>query len=508
MRRLANIPGITFLLFIVWKMLLAAFTAQPVPSNDSFFYDGPVVNYLQHDRYCNPSLAAVMPISGTKVFSAYPPLYQAVLLGWMKGFGTSALAAIWLHLALLGAFTLTIFRVLQSLRAPALVINLSGLFLFGITFHDRPDTLAHVLGALAILAVVRSLFWPAAALLLLTFATSLQIGGIYSLWVALLTFTGARLQLLKFPWAAALALIGAVVALIALVRFGYPQLWAGFQEHVRITPSVTGLRLPRLDDLLKVARTAPGILLVIAGLGWMGLRGRFNREALQKSPALLLALAGALTALGLIFGCLLVLTPNTIHIAGYLQPLIVAGFLAAWPAPSPRLELNWRVTAPWLAAAMLVSIRAAGLTTWGVACTRDASYSDACVKVNAELDVLPGGDTVFVSAAYLYEAARRTNVTSLHSDWPAPATGQDWEARAIDSLKPRKLLLTQFDYYRRYENAVGQFKQAHPEVQIHVVNLARVRPPDASPALRKVIQHISWAPVIVDFSWPQVGDSK
>jgi hypothetical protein len=36
---------------------------------------------------------------------------------------------------------------------------------------------------------------------------------------------------------------------------------------------------------------------------------------------------------------------------------------------------------------------------------------------------------------------------------------------------------------------------------IRVTDTARVPVPDGSPALQKVVQHISWAPVIVELSW-------
>lgn len=507
MRRLANIPGITFALFLAWKVALLVFTAQPVPSNDSFFYDGPVVNQLLQGRYCNPPLARMLPISGTEVFSAYPPLYQAVLLGWMKCFGTSALAAMWLHVTLLGVFSVTVLLMLRQLRVPPAAVNLAGLFLFGITFHDRPDTLAHVLGALALLAVVRGLFWPAAALLLLTFATSLQIGGIYSLWAGLLILATTRLWRIRFPWAAMLTLAGTLLGLVALVKFGHPQLWAGFQEHVRITPSVTGLRMPGLDDCLKIARTAPGILIAVMVLVWLVVNCRLGRAQLEQSPALLVASCGALTALALIAGCLLVLTPNTIHIAGYLQPVIVGGFLAGMggglKAPS-----RWTYLAPLTAALLLVSVRAIGQTTWGWVCARDVSYETAQATVGAALETTPRSSTVFVSAAFLYEAARHPNVTSIHSDWPAPATEAQWELRALENLRPAKLLLTQFDYHRRYESVLKDFQQRHPDVDTRITNLARVHPPDASRSLQKVVQHLSWAPVIVEFSWPPNRESQ
>jgi hypothetical protein len=160
MRRLANISGITLGFYFLWKIAMLLFTSQPVPSNDSFFYDGPVVNYLLHGKYCNPALANVLPISGTEVFCAYPPLYQAVLLGWMKCFGPSELSAMWLHVGLLALFAAAVWQILRVLKAPALAVNFAGLFLFGITFHDRPDTLAHALAAFAVLAWLRGLPGP------------------------------------------------------------------------------------------------------------------------------------------------------------------------------------------------------------------------------------------------------------------------------------------------------------------------------------------------------------
>ena len=42
----------------------------------------------------------------------------------------------------------------------------------------------------------------------------------------------------------------------------------------------------------------------------------------------------------------------------------------------------------------------------------------------------------------------------------------------------------------------------HPELaETRIRDLAAVRPPDAIPSLQRVVQHISWAPVIVDLDW-------
>jgi hypothetical protein len=69
------------------------------------------------------------------------------------------------------------------------------------------------------------------------------------------------------------------------------------------------------------------------------------------------------------------------------------------------------------------------------------------------------------------------------------------------ALQPAKLILTQMDYFRRFEPLLNELN-AHPElVGIQVINCAGIRAPDSFPSLRKVIQHISWAPVVVSLDW-------
>src|SRR4029434_7281926 len=104
-----------------------------------FFYDGPVVNFLLHGRYVNPALALALPISGTQVFSAYPPLHQFVLLLWMTVFGTSALSAVWFHVILVGIYMLLVLQILRHLNTPTWCIHVAGASLLTLTFHDRPD---------------------------------------------------------------------------------------------------------------------------------------------------------------------------------------------------------------------------------------------------------------------------------------------------------------------------------------------------------------------------------
>lgn len=510
MRRLASIPGLTFLLFLFWKAGLLLFTAQPIPANDSFFYDGPVVNYLLHGKYCNPSLAEVLPISGAEVFSAYPPLHQFALWLWMSAAGTSALAAMWYHVALLGVYALAVFGTLRELKAAPAAINWAGLFLFGITFHDRPDTLAQALGALAIWALVISWnrqqplrAWLAAGLLLLTFCTSLQIGGIYMLWIGLLVFSHALWQRSRIPWAPVLCFLSALVGLIALVRFGFPHLWAGFREHVTVTPSLTGWRMPTVGELLKIGRATAGIFLTTACLGFGFATGRWRLGTLRESPAALVVIAGVVTAMGLVTGCLTMLSPNTIHIANYLQPMIVGSFLAVQASARPDGKSSRPLGLAFGVMLALVSIRAVGLSTWGVWCARDFGYRSTMEMLGTEVRPLRGDQPVAASAAYLYEVARIAPVRWIHSDWIGNRGGGqvDLEPESLVNLRPQKLILTQFDYYRRYQPLLERLQGNAALAQIQIRDLAKVPPPDAKPALQKVLQHLAWAPVIVDITW-------
>lgn len=502
-RRFVEKPGTVFLLVFVWKVALLLFTAQPVPNNDAFFYDGPVVNFLLHGQYCNPSLVNALPISGGEIFCAYPPLHQLVLLGWMQIFGPSALAAMWLHVVLLGIFFLILFAIFHRLQTPALVANLAGLFLFGITFHDRPDTVAHVLGALAILGLVSGGpgNWLAALALVLTFAASLQIGGIYLLWVVCLLLGKAWSGADKIPWPAICFGGGLLVGVVALVRFGFPHLWEGFQEHVRITPSVTGGRVPALLDVLKVVRTAPGIFLAAAGIGAAFLGGRVSRASLKHSPAALIALAGALAGLALMGASLFVLTPNTVHIANYLQPVVVGAFLGAEILFPKQTKPSRFWLGLFIALSLVTGIRAFGLSTWGVVCARDVSYSGALARIRTTTDQLPAGTTVIASSAYLYELAKHDNLIPVHSDWAAVPGPEGWESRAFGKLRPARIILTQFDYYRRFGAVVEQLK-SHPDlVSLQVTNTARVPAPDSFPKFSRLVQHVAWAPVIVELTW-------
>ncbi len=510
---------LVFVLVCAWKLALFLISAQPVPSNDAFFYDGAVVNELLHGQYTNPSIALALPISGTQVFSAYPPLYQGVLWLWMSVFGTSALSAIALHLALFGAYAMVLYAILKRLAPPDWCFHLAGGYLLVITFHDRPDSLAHLLGMLAVYSWIcsRQILGdpqkitnrnqPSATMLaamvlfvVLTLCTSVQIGAIYLflIWVGLAATSLAGRE--RFPIKAAALTILIPAALALFVKLGFPLLWNGFIEHARQTPSWTGWRWPG-TDLLKVGRTVPGIALVAVFVPWAWLKQHNNVEYRQYARYELVLLPVLLASIGVVAACLFVLTANMVAIANYLQPLVVASYLA-FAAVLFRGQSWFRIQTVLLCLALaLGSIRAIGMSTWGLACARDAGYADAMQQIDRELENEPAGSKVVASSAFLYEASRHTNVTLIHSDWMHPAKDGSTDLQALRELKPRLLILTQFDYYRRYKNSLQALGNEPGGVHLVISNAAHLLPPDAYPSLQRVVQHVSWAPVVVGIDW-------
>jgi hypothetical protein len=160
------------------------------------------------------------------------------------------------------------------------------------------------------------------------------------------------------------------------------------------------------------------------------------------------------------------------------------------------------------AALLLVSIRAIGMSTWGVMCVRDVSRVEAITRLRAELDAVPPGSTVMISSAYLYDAAQRTNINWVHSDWPAPPGAPGGESGGIIKLRATRFILTQFDYYRRYNQSLRELRVMPNPPQIKITDTAQVRPPDAFPSLQRVLQHISWAPIVIEVTWPESPESN
>ena len=516
MNRLLDQPRLVFTLVFIWKVALLVFTSQPAPANDAYFYDGPVVHLLNQGGYFNPSITLARPISGSEIFSAYPPLYQLVLLAWMSVFGTSALAATWLHLVLFGGYLLVVLAIFRELGVPARCANLAGLFLFAITFHDRPDSLAFLVGTLAIHAWLRTQgplgdstrglnarhwSWLCAAFVVLTLCTSLQIGAVYFAWVWLAAACGWKVLRKPVPILPMAMMVLVPIGLIALVYLGFPRLWDGFVENVHNNPSLTGLRTPAVADLLKIGRNVPGILL-IAGLVLLILVRRRRWVELDRwSEREVLLGSGLLAAVLLIAGCVSVVTPNWLTAAIYFQPLLVGLFLASLTTFAPvRLQAPGTVLCVLLPAC-LAAIRAIGMSTWGVVCAADVSYGAAMQLVRAELHAAPPEAKILLSSAYLYEAARYTNGFWIHEDYPTPPKSGETFADSLRRLRVKGLILTQFDYYRRYEQVLEELRKGGPAVEITIINAARVRSPDSYLRLRQVVQHISWAPVIVSFSW-------
>ncbi len=542
LKTLRQRPETVFALVLLWKAALLLFTAQPIPANDSFFYDGAVVNYRIHGKYCNPAIANALPISGNEIFSAYPPLYQLVLLGWMTAFGTSVLSAMGLHFVLFAAYAVLVLATLRELRVPVWTARFAGLFLLGITFHDRPDSLAHVFGMAAVFAAARA-FRPSSSFsisspnvdaavsrtrtkdenedklcspgsakgwslltalsVLLCLGTSLQIGGIYFLLIWLAMLQMSWLRGLRPAWAVLAAMTLVPVVLVLGVKLLWPHLWAGFQEHAQQTPTLTSWRIPNVMEMLKIIRVAPGALLVLVLSPCLFVRRRADVIQTPDARQLAFLLAASVAAFAVLGLALFFLAANLVLIAAYLQPLIVGSFLGLLGnAAASRIRLAGVKFFIGLSV-LLVSIRAIGLSTIGVACAQDVSRGQALAVVARELAAAPTNAPVALASAYLYDAwpeARR--LILLHSDWLGPAAKNqpDAEVNALYAVKPSRLILTQFDYYRRYAPVLARLGAAGG-VSVQVENLARVRPPDATPRWQRVVQHVSWAPVIVRLDW-------
>jgi hypothetical protein len=159
-----------------------------------------------------------------------------------------------------------------------------------------------------------------------------------------------------------------------------------------------------------------------------------------------------------------------------------------------------------LACALLVSVRALGISTWGAASAWKNSYQSTQTILRQELQPYVATDQpVLLSSAFLYGAADLGVKNPVNCDWYFDHAHwtNNAQTAALERLCPPKLVLTQFDYYRSFKPLIGQLRQ-HPErVDIHVHNFANLPVPDAIPSLERVVQHISWAPVIVDLAWKQ-----
>ncbi len=402
--------SLVFVFVFCWKVVLLVFTAQPVPSNDAFFYDGAVVNLLLHGGYQNPTIIGAFPTSATNFFSAYPPLYQAPLLAWMSVFGTSAFGAMALHLTLFGLYMFVLFAIFRRLRTPGWCVAIAGAFLLVPTFHDRPDSFAHLLGILAIYAWLRSrrLFanetdvphagrwtWLMSVLVVMSLFTGLQIGAMYLLCILAGTVTSCIAGRERLPYAPLLTMVLAPVVLMALIHTAFPVAWRGFMENVRQTPSFTGLRLSQVPELLKAGRVAPGVLLAAALLPWAWFKQQRDFESPIGWRHEMVLMPALLAALTLVIACLTMLTANTVGAVGYLQPVIVAAYLTVCAELFGGQKACRVQAACFLLAMLLGSVRAVGMSTWGVACARKmpAAASTSARSVTWICPIITGGDT-------------------------------------------------------------------------------------------------------------------
>lgn len=515
MRRLLNFPGITFLLFVIWKMALFLATVQPIPSNDAFFYDGAVVNVVNGGGFINPAVAVARPYSGTEFFSAYPLLYQFTLLGWMKVFGASVVAAIAFHVVLVTLWAGVVYCTLRRLAVPAWLMHVGGGILFGLTFHDRPDTLGHLFGAVAMFFAVDriakgksgSAGWAALIWLLLTFAVSLQLGAAYTgiIGVTLLAFAWATKT--PAPWTALVTMGVLPAALLVAAKFGFPAWWIGFMENAQNNPSSPGLHLPTIEAVLKLVRTLPGALLIL-GFAVLAMVRR-SGSAAEGAKLPIAVFVG--TSFGVISICALglcALTANYIpSFATNLQPLmVVAGAMVLVSGERPVFS-RWLFVLPLCLALVITSVRAVGMSTWGVWCGRDVGYRESRTKILDTLSTVAPRDRqrpAVLSAAYLYDAYGKTQLRLIHSDYLVLLEGRATKSdlQGLLALQPSCIILTQFDYYRRYESTISQLRRERGDVVVRISNTARVQSPDAIPSMRKVVQHISWAPVIIEIDWP------
>jgi hypothetical protein len=243
----------------------------------------------------------------------------------------------------------------------------------------------------------------------------------------------------------------------------------------------------------------PGIIAISALFGSKALKRLFLQ---RPEPTDVLLVACVLPSLAIAFGAIFVLTPNAVSFAAYVQPLAVAVCLMAATAQESMRDHRALVSL-FAVLAALGSVRAIGMTTWGIACAVDVSQHAALERVRQEIAAIAPGQLAVFSGAYLHEAAPREDFPWIHSDWLVPAkredTDPDW--KALLAVKPVTMVLTQFDYYRRYQPVLERLK-GNPELAtLNLTDTAHLRTPDSIKSFQKVVQHISWAPIIVNITW-------
>jgi len=147
-----------------------------------------------------------------------------------------------LHLVLFGGYLLAVLGILKRLAIPTWCASLAGGFTLLITWHDRPDSLAQLLGILAVYAWVRSraIFqlvaatapparawsWWMSVFVVLCLCTSLQIGGVYLLIMAVGTVVACHFGGEHIPIGPLALLFIAPVAGVLIALIWIACLWA------------------------------------------------------------------------------------------------------------------------------------------------------------------------------------------------------------------------------------------------------------------------------------------
>jgi hypothetical protein len=265
------------------------------------------------------------------------------------------------------------------------------------------------------------------------------------------------------------------------------------------TKAIRHRRLPRAaPDLVKLVRTAPLFLLALIFLPFAFVR----RKQLVGETWLFLAVGVFVMGWATLFLTMTLIAPDYVKYVVYAQIILAAGLLVGAAKLFPPKKSPMRCLI--LACVILVSIRAVGMTTWGAACAWKNSYWQTQKTLQAELKPFVNSNSpVVISSAFLYRAQTMGVRHPIHSDWYYDrvnyAPNADFDG--LVKLHPSKLVLTQFDYYRGFTGLLDKLRK-HPElVSVNVRDETRVRTPDSNPALQRVVQHISWAPVIVDLKW-------
>ncbi|MGC9944089.1 MAG: hypothetical protein ABSE48_19855 [Verrucomicrobiota bacterium] len=492
---------------LLWRIALLIFTAQPVPSNDAFIFDGGMANWLKHGLYVNPCIEVGYPISSGKVFSIYPPVYQVALLAWMPVFGASAFSIMAMHLVMFGIDAWLALVILKHFFPAETNYAWAALLLFGITFNDRPEDLAHIFGLSSLWLVNRQIAGTrhdarvAGATflaLLFTLYTSLVVGAVYfgaGFFASAMAWWFQRKKFLVLPFFLAAA---SFVAILFWVIEVHPLWWQGFLENGEKQSVVGGFHAPRALDLVKLVRTVPVFLAATATLPWVWAR----RRQLTAEPWLLVA-AGCFV-MGVITLCLAMtfVSPNYVGYAVYLEIIVAAGLLALVDRISPNARRLPQILI--LGCVLLVGVRAVGMTTWGAACAWNNSYWQTRKELRVELAPFVNSDApVVISSAYLYSSLAFGVKHPIHADWyfDRGVNARDQDFQGMKKLRPPKLVLTQFDYYRGFGDVLNKLRQ-HPElVAVTVRDETKVRTPDSIPSMQRILQNISWAPIIVDLDW-------